>query len=530
MKKLTTTFLTLLLFNLLGFSQESHLSLIYDFKGNDFDNSVSGMVGTNDSLYIVSSTVDGRGVFFRIDQNGEGYKVIWEFDNVNYAPNSLIANDTIIYGTTRFSAGGGGGVFQYSLLDYSFKFIKNFNIDEAQETRIKYITDSVLWLSSQSSSVDNGSIFSLQNNGTGMKKLFKDFSAENGQNPTDFIFHKDSVYIACYAGGPTYPDGVGSYVYSGCIIRIKSDGTGYENIIKGGDDKGTQPQSLVAKDDVLYGLFAYSGSNSAVGGQFFKSNLNGTSYDSIGALSCRSLTKMLPTDTLIYGISCSQVFGINPYTHEIRIFDDTQSNPDFGYDLTSDPAELNGSVYIATQQGGPNGGGTILKWNNKAPLLNTSQLKKGLNSSSLTLKNLFVDPEGDSLTYTFDFDKTKVAVTELNGILTMTPLEEYDNTEVKIKASDGWLGYKTYSLKLSTTGIISLKDEDFVVYPNPTNSTLYLSVNAVDVVDIFTLEGVLIKSYYNPENSIDVNDLEKGLYLVRFKKDGQYFYQKLVKN
>lgn len=56
------------------------------------------MVGTNDSLYIITNTPDGQGMLFRIDENGESYEVIWEFDTINFAPNSILANDTVIYG------------------------------------------------------------------------------------------------------------------------------------------------------------------------------------------------------------------------------------------------------------------------------------------------------------------------------------------------------------------------------------------------------------------------------------------------
>src|SRR5688572_26169753 len=101
-------------------AQRSHLSLIHDFDGNDFDYSVIGMVGTNDSLYVISFTPNRHGMFFRIDENGEGYKVIWEFDDARFEPTSIVGNEHEIYITTRLGSNG-GSLFKYSLDDYSFK-------------------------------------------------------------------------------------------------------------------------------------------------------------------------------------------------------------------------------------------------------------------------------------------------------------------------------------------------------------------------------------------------------------------------
>ena len=398
--------------------QKSHLSLVYDFDSEDFDYSVKGMVGTNDSLYIISTTPNGQGIFFRLNENGKGYQVIHEFDDINYAPSSLIANDTIIYGTTRFSENGGGTIFSYSLKKYSFQIVKDFSPSDVQEVQIKYITDSTLWLSSQWSFEDEGSIFTIDKEGSNFEKVYNDTNSEKGQNPVDFIFHLNKIYIACYNGGGTpYPDGVGGTVASGSFIRINSDGTGYEKIISGGDEVGTQPQSLLIRENKLIGLFAYSGSNYRLGGQFFRCELDGSAYDSLGALDNRALTKLLSTDSLIYGISSRNVFGINPFNGEIRIFNELLSDPNFGYDVVSNPALLNDHVYLSAQQGGPDdSGGTILKWLNEAPDVDeeVTEITEIIDANSgrvlsaslnLDLNEVFTDPEEDELSFSFEYEE-----------------------------------------------------------------------------------------------------------------------------
>lgn len=515
-----------------GLCQESHLSLIYDFEGEDFEHSVNTMIGTNDSLYIISNSTNGYGVFFRIDENGGGYKVIHEFEKVNQMPSSLVGNDTVIYGTTRFSSNYGGTLFKYSLKDYTFEFIADFHMREFDEVQVKYITDSVLWLTSFWSSVDEGSIFTIEKDGTNIKKIYNDTNLSKGQNPVDFIFHGDSIYIACYNGGGIPYFFQGSEISSGSVIRIKSDGTGYQNIIQGGDAVGTQPRSLFIRDNKLYGNFAYSGSTSRVGGQLFRSNLDGTSYDSLGALEHRVVSNLLITDTLIYGLSSAEIFGLNPLDGEIRIFGDILKNPDHGWDMVASPAYLNGNVYITAQQGGPNFGGTILKWVNKPPKINDTQVRRSQYATEIVLNELFTDPEGDSLTYEFKFNKELVAVKEVNGKLIISTIQSGD-VDIKITAKDGWGGYTDLTLSFN----LVLSNQNFdnstvhsLLFPNPTNAILNLSSELVERVEVLSLHGKLIKSYPQPGIEIDISALKNGVYLVRYFQNGKAYSQKVIKN
>ena len=527
------TLTTLLIFNLLGLSQNSHLTRIYDFNGNDFDYGVSGMVGVNDSLYIISNTPDGQGIFHKINGDGNGYQVIWKFDKINFAPNSLLTDGNVIYGTTRFSAQGGGTLFSYSLQDHSFNVIKDFNYLDVSEVQVKYIKDDILWLCSQSSPVDNGSICTIKKDGTQFKKIYNDTDLEKGQNPVDFVFHGDNIYIACYGGGVLIPAGDGTFESPGCFIRIKSDGTGYQKLVNGGEaDKGSQPRSLIIRENKIIGLFANSGNKLPLGARFFRCNLDGSSYELLGALNSRSLGNMLSADGLIYGVSSSQIFGVNPLSGEVRIFDDLLGNPDFGYDMTATPVLLNGYVYMATQQGGPNRGGTILKWTNSPPELNNVKPDSVYVLSEMPLNELFSDPEGDSLTYNFEYDSINIAVVEKSGKITITPLQTGD-AEVKITANDGWGGHKTYSQKISSTTTsvakIQVSTGDPIIYPNPNNAVLYLGSNDFESVEILTLTGKLIKSYKNPGNKINIRSLENGTYIIRYQTNGVFYSQKIIK-
>lgn len=533
MRKILLILAALSVFNFFGLAQRSHLTRIFDFNGADFDYAVKGIVGANDSLYILSGTPDGRGIFFRIDGDGNGYSLIWKFDEVNYGPYSLLSDGNTIYGTTRFSANGCGTLFKYSFADHSFVFIRDFSFFEAAEIRVIQITGDKLWLCSQGSPVDYGSICTIKNDGTDFRKIYNDTNMEKGQYPVDFVLHGEDIYIACYGGGELVPDGTGTFESAGCFIRIKADGTGYKKIVSGGEKgKGTQPQSLVIRGDKLIGLFANSGHQTPLGARFFRCSLDGTSYEPLGALDGRSLTRLLSTDSLIYGVSAFHVFGINPVSGEYRIFDKLLSNPDFGYDITANPAFLNGNVYMATQQGGFKGGGSILKWKNVAPEISNELPDTISVISDAVLDSIFSDPEGDSLSYSIEYDTTAVKVHEKVGKIDFMP-DQSNEVEIKITANDGWGGKRTYLQKIAGTSNSVQRTPRLSgysgIYPNPGNSVLYFGSYNAQFAEIYTPTGTLVKSWKNPGNKIDISSMNPGIYIICYRANGILYSQKIIK-
>jgi hypothetical protein len=520
-------------------AQVSHLSLIHDFEGEDFDYSVQGMYGANDSLYVISYTPDRQGMFFRIDEQGGGFQVIWKFDNVNYEPFSIVGTDTAIYITTHATP----ALFKYSLRDYSFKLVKVFDWVDVQAIQIKYVTDSVFWFTSQGCPADKGSVFTTDKNGNNLTKIYTATSYDMGTMPADLFFHSNKMYIACWGGGNKYANGDGTFTYCGNFIRLNTDGSGYENIIPGSSEIGTQPQSIVIRGGRMFGLFAYGG-NGPHQAHFFSSNLDGTDYQALGSLPDRALTRLLSTDSLIYGVSATTVFGINPSTGEIRISEDLLSNPDFGADVVSHPAYLNGHVYITAQQGGPNGGGTILKWTNESPDVNIPETSGGRRADAsidLDLNALFIDPNGDQIAYTFQYDQDSVTVTESNGVLALTA-NVPETVTLAIIARDGWTGYSGVRITLNPftieavdpRSLITRVDEQeqkfrLLVYPNPAQSLLRFNTSNIESVDIIGADGKIYASFSRPGESIDISTLHNGFYFVRSTVRGKYYVQKLVK-
>lgn len=77
------------------------------------------------------------------------------------------------------------------------------------------------------------------------------------------------------------------------------------------------------------------------------------------------------------------------------------------------------------------------------------------------------------------------------------------------------------------------KKNHFNIFPNPVENELFfdeiLQNSTVKNVEIFTLEGILIKKYQLSENSINVSNLQKGMYFISFTIENQKFIYKFYK-
>lgn len=514
--------------------QEKHISIIHDFNSKDFDNSIVSFVSAKDSLFGIFKTPNYKDEFFRIDENGNGYSTIWKFDSITKEPNSLIIKDSLIFGTTRMSANNGGSIFQYSIKNGEFKFIKDFdfNNDNVQDTKIEKVTDSVLWLSSKSTANDLGSIFTVHRETGLIKKIvvFKD--TLHGFEPADVEFYNDTIiYISMYAGGNTFPDGLGTYTYSGCINRVNTNGENFETIIYGNDTLGTNPYSVIIKENKLYGMFSYTGNNQ--GASFFSTDLDGSNFKKIGQVENRVITNMLESDSLIYAFSTKEIFGIDPYNNEYRIFDKLDYDST-GHDISSNATYLNGNVFFSPQQGGPNGGGTILKWKNSKPSVNPAIIPSNkLKREAIDLKKLFTDTEKDSLTFKFIYEAKDVEVNTNNSTVSFSP-KTSNEVKIVIIANDGWGGYSYYNHFINRKGTASIEEIDFKnnisIYPNPAKNLINIVSKDVNSIEIYTLSGSLLEKLIPTDGKVNVEHLKNGKYIIKLNhQDTNFKIEKFIK-
>ena len=81
-----------------------------------------------------------------------------------------------------------------------------------------------------------------------------------------------------------------------------------------------------------------------------------------------------------------------------------------------------------------------------------------------------------------------------------------------------------------TAGFFQTKQNNALsIYPNPTLSTIYIDSNDVQKVDIYSISGKKLQSVSNAQNTINVADLESGLYLINIKTAGNTYMQTFIK-
>lgn len=66
------------------------------------------------------------------------------------------------------------------------------------------------------------------------------------------------------------------------------------------------------------------------------------------------------------------------------------------------------------------------------------------------------------------------------------------------------------------------------IYPNPASSHFYVSTHEISDLQIFDLNGKLVKSMKQISNLVPIQDLNKGLYIVKFQSNGKIYTQKLI--
>ena len=89
----------------------------------------------------------------------------------------------------------------------------------------------------------------------------------------------------------------------------------------------------------------------------------------------------------------------------------------------------------------------------------------------------------------------------------------------------------------STPIIISALEEEFrindkiLVFPNPTNDKLNLSIEENAVIDIINIQGQIVysKSLTEKSNSLDLSNLVSGVYTLKIKTDRGIAIRKLIK-
>ncbi|WP_299521396.1 endonuclease [Winogradskyella sp.] len=77
---------------------------------------------------------------------------------------------------------------------------------------------------------------------------------------------------------------------------------------------------------------------------------------------------------------------------------------------------------------------------------------------------------------------------------------------------------------------LSIEDnelENLVIYPNPTDGRIYLKGDSVVSLEVYSLQGKLLKRFDNFSNYVELN-LSSGLYILKMINEGKSYVQKLI--
>lgn len=130
-----------------------------------------------------------------------------------------------------------------------------------------------------------------------------------------------------------------------------------------------------------------------------------------------------------------------------------------------------------------------------------------------------------------------LTVTEIRNILRTTAQDQVGSPTEDILGWDQYYGagrvnaYNalTYLENLSSTNFSS--DMKINLYPNPTNDFLFVPSNfdTIDLIQIYDVAGRFVKSLQNIETSIDLSELESGVYFLHIDCTDKKAINKIIK-
>ena len=82
---------------------------------------------------------------------------------------------------------------------------------------------------------------------------------------------------------------------------------------------------------------------------------------------------------------------------------------------------------------------------------------------------------------------------------------------------------------MNGTGIVTM-DENLSIYPNPATDQITInSTDNVQRVEIYNMQGQLVKAETGAVNNISVKDLANGMYTLKLTTDNGTSVHKIVK-
>ena len=261
--------------------------VLYNFGSvNNGTNPQGDLTVSGSTLYgmTLGAGTRGSGTIFKINTDGTGYQVLHSFGTVpndGYYPyGSLTLSGTTLYGMTPSGgANGKGTIFQINADGTGYQVLYSFG-SVASDGSYPYgtltLSGTTLYGMTPSGGADGkGTIFQVNTDGTGYQVLYSFGSiANDGANPYGTLTLSGTTLY-----GMTETGGTGGL---GTIFEINTSGAGYQVLYSftGYPNDGYYPLStLTLSESTLYGMTRTGGSGGADGlGTIFQINTDGTGY------------------------------------------------------------------------------------------------------------------------------------------------------------------------------------------------------------------------------------------------------------
>ena len=551
------------------------------------------LISDGEFLYGMTSSggANSMGTIFRIKPDGTGYANLLDFSGAanGQFPSygySLISDGGILYGMTRIGGTNAFGVM-FKINPDGTGYSKL--IDFAGATNGSYPSSSLIsdgtflyGMTGGGGTNDMGTIFKIKPDGTGYSNLLNFVGTANGSTPWgSLIFDGTFLYGMTRYGGTNN---------NGTIFKIMSDGTGYTKLLDfSGTTNGKYPYgSLISDGSFLYGMTYTGGTNND--GTIFKIKTDGTGYTNLldfsiainGRYPCGSL---ISDGVFLYGMvrdgdgiatGMGSIFKIKPdgtgYSKLLNFIGTTNGSSPYG-SLLSDGVFL----YGMTKDGGANNMGTVFKYNLLCAddtIIQTPTVCEGksiiVGSNTYTISGTYYDTltsyQGcDSIITTNLSVLTEITDSvsivpatcgNSNGSVSATPLGGAGSYTFLWSNGDttstvtGLTGQPTDTLivtitdtngcTLTDTAIvnciistdinqIAVSDLEFTVYPNPSNGifTIKHSEKSSEMEIINMLGEIIYQSSFG-DREINLSQQPKGIYFIEVKMGETIYNKKLV--
>ncbi len=283
-KKLFTSFLTAISFLAISsVANASSINVLHEFRGGpddgagpDFD---TGLVFDGTSLFGVTENGGDNdlGVIYSINPDGSNFTLLHEFNGTDgsFIDGKLTLDGTRLYGTANSGGTNDEGViFGIDTDGSNFSVLHNFDNSLGQGNSpfgFLALDNSIMYGTTQGGVNGEGTIYSINTDGTGFNILHNFTGGSGGSLPRGLILGGTTLYGLTGDGGNANGDGI--------IYSIETDGTDFTVLhdFMGGADGASDPRgNLLLIDSTLYGMTDNGGDEND--GTIFSIGIDGTNF------------------------------------------------------------------------------------------------------------------------------------------------------------------------------------------------------------------------------------------------------------